>query len=152
MQHQYPVTSRPTGAAGTPAGPPRKWSGWMWFAVYALSLVAIAQLLEGFMALVQPGYYSARHPAGFVRDNYTAWGWIHLALAVLTLVVIVGLSVGSAWARVCAVLIAVLSALVQFTFMSANPWWATFAIVANVLVIYAVIVHGGEPEPTLVAS
>ena len=123
----------------------------MWFAVYALTLVAIVQFLAGFMALLQPHYYAARHPARFVGDNFTAWGWIHLALGVLTLMVIVGLSVGSAWARACAVLIALLSAVAQFGFMSASPWWATFAIVVNVLVIYAVTVHGGEPEPSLIA-
>lgn len=119
----------------------------MWFAVYALTLVAIAQFLLGFMALAQPRYYAVRHPAAFVRDNYTAWGWIHLALAVFTLVVIAGISLAVPWARICAVLIAVLSAVAQFAFMSANPWWATFVIVVNVLVIYAVTVHGGEPEP-----
>ena len=118
----------------------------MWFAVYALTLVAVAQFLGGFMALLQPGYYTARHPAAFIRDNYTAWGWIHLGLGVLTVIVIAGLSLALPWARVGAVLIALLSAIAQFGFVSANPWWATFTIAVDILVIYAVIVHGGEPE------
>jgi ABC-type uncharacterized transport system permease subunit len=119
----------------------------MWFAVYALTLVAIAQFLEGFMALLQPHYYALQHPSSFVRDHYTAWGWIHLALGVLVLVVIAGVSYALTWARVCAVVIASLSAIAQFGFMSAHPWWATLVIVMNILVIYAVTVHGGEPEP-----
>jgi hypothetical protein len=134
-----------------PAETPHRWSGWMWFAVYALSLVAIAQFLEGFMALLQPHYYAARHPASFVRDDYTAWGWIHLALGVSTLVVIAGISFALTWARISAVLIASLSAVAQFGFMSANPWWATLVIVINILVIYAVTVHGGEPAPDSVS-
>jgi hypothetical protein len=119
----------------------------MLFAVYALGLVAIAQFLEGFMALFQHGYYTARHPAAFVHDSYTAWGVIHLVLGVLTIIVICGVSYALRWARISAVLIASLSAIAQFVFMSANPWWATLVIVVNVLVIYAVTVHGGEPQP-----
>jgi hypothetical protein len=38
----------------------------------------------------------------------------------------------------------VISALANLAFMSAYPIWATIVIAADVLVIYALAVHGGE--------
>ena len=48
------------------------------------------------------------------------------------------------WARVVAVLVALLSALVNLAFLSAYPVWSTIMIAVDILVIYAVIAHGRE--------
>jgi hypothetical protein len=48
------------------------------------------------------------------------------------------------WARVTGIAIAVLSAVANLAFMAAYPIWATLVIAADVLVIYALAVHGAE--------
>jgi hypothetical protein len=48
------------------------------------------------------------------------------------------------WARVTGIVIAVISALVNMAFLAAHPIWATIVIAVDVLVIYALAVHGRE--------
>jgi hypothetical protein len=48
------------------------------------------------------------------------------------------------WARVLGIVIAVVSALVNIAFLSAYPLWSTIIIALDVLVIYALAVHGRE--------
>ncbi|WP_371812654.1 hypothetical protein [Saccharopolyspora sp. ASAGF58] len=51
---------------------------------------------------------------------------------------------GAAWARVVAVVLAALNALAQLAFLSVYPVWCMVIIAVDVVVIWAVIVHGRE--------
>ena len=55
-----------------------------------------------------------------------------------------GLIAGRMWARIYAVVLTFLSAIVNLGFLAANPVWSTIIITTDVLVIYAVTVHGRE--------
>jgi len=65
---------------------------------------------------------------------------------VLTLAAGLGLLRGQTWARVTGVVLAVVSALVNITFLAAYPLWSTLVIAVDVIVIYALIVHGRESK------
>jgi hypothetical protein len=52
--------------------------------------------------------------------------------------------VGQTWARVFGVVVAVLNSLANFAFVAAAPVWSLLMIALNVVVIYALIVHGRE--------
>jgi hypothetical protein len=56
----------------------------------------------------------------------------------------VGLMAGNMVARMVGVVIAVLSALANLAFISAYPIWSTIVIALDVIVIYAIVVHGRE--------
>ena len=64
------------------------------------------------------------------------------------LAVIAGLALftGALWARITAVVLATINAIAQLTFLSAFPVWATIVIALDVVVIWAVIVHGSEAK------
>jgi hypothetical protein len=79
-----------------------------------------------------------------VNVNYNVWGWTHLLLGILILVCGVGLLAGNMAARTVAVILAGLSALANLAFIEAYPIWSIIVITIDVLVIYAVTVHGGE--------
>jgi hypothetical protein len=51
---------------------------------------------------------------------------------------------GQVWARVIGVLLAMLSAVVNLGFLSAYPIWSSIMILIDILVIWALTVHGGE--------
>ena len=51
---------------------------------------------------------------------------------------------GSTWARFVAVFLACLSAIGALTFISAYPIWSIIVIVVDIVVIHALVVHGGE--------
>lgn len=72
------------------------------------------------------------------------WGWTHLLLGVVAILVAAGLLAGNTVARVVGVGIAMLSAVVNLVFLPASPWWSTLVIVFDVLVIYGLTAHGGE--------
>ena len=48
------------------------------------------------------------------------------------------------WARAVAVGLVLLSILANFAFMAAYPLWSITIIVVDILVIYALVVHGRE--------
>jgi hypothetical protein len=76
--------------------------------------------------------------------SYSAWGWSHILVGVVVGLAGVALWRGRMWGRVVAVVVAVISILANFSFMSAAPAWSIVGIVLGVLVVYAVVVHGGD--------
>jgi hypothetical protein len=84
-------------------------------------------------------------PSGLVLAvDYTTWGWVHLVLGVLAVATGPGLLYGRTIARVAAVVLAVLSAIVNLAFVAAYPVWSILVIALDVVVIYAIVVHGRE--------
>ena len=76
--------------------------------------------------------------------DYNTWGWIHIVIGVVGVLTGMGLLAGNMVARVVGVAVAFLSALVNLAFISAYPVWSTIMITLDVIVIYAIIVHGRE--------
>jgi hypothetical protein len=56
----------------------------------------------------------------------------------------IALFAGATWARVVAVVLAILSAIVQLLLVPVQPWWSFIVIAIDVLIIYALIAHGDE--------
>lgn len=76
--------------------------------------------------------------------SYTGWGWTHLIMGILVIAAGVGVLSGKTWAIFVGVFLAVLSALANITFFSAYPLWAIIAITVDVMIIYALTMHGSE--------
>ena len=120
------------------------WTGWIVFAGVMLAMLGSFQVIQGLVALFDDGFYLVR-PSGLIVDvNYNTWGWTHLIIGAVAIVTGLGLFVGNMAARVLGVVVALLSAIVNLGFISAYPLWSAIVITLDVLVIYAIIVHGGE--------
>lgn len=120
------------------------WTGWIVFAGMMMIMLGSFQAIEGLVALFQDSYYLVR-PAGLVvAVDYTAWGWTHLLLGVLIAVSGGGVLTGNIAARTVGVVLALISAVLNLTFIAAYPVWSTIIIAVDVLVIYALTVHGRE--------
>lgn len=127
------------------SGPPATgWAGWVVFGGVMLIMVGLFQVVQGLVALFDDGFYLVRTNGLVVNVNYNTWGWIHLAIGVIAALTGLGLLAGNMVARVMGVVIAALSALVNLAFISAYPIWSTIVIALDVIVIYAIIVHGRE--------
>jgi hypothetical protein len=120
------------------------WVGWVVFAGTMLVMLGCFQAVEGFVAIFDDGYYHVTPGGLLVEVDYTAWGWTHLLLGVLIVLSGIGVLAGNVAARAVAVLLAGLSALVNLAFIEAYPIWSVIVIAVDVLVIYALTVHGGE--------
>lgn len=122
---------------------PTMWTGWVQFAGYMMMVAGIFDLIAGFTALFKDTVFIVTNTR-LVALDYTGWGIVHIILGVIMFVAGVALLGGKTWARVLAVIMAVLSAIANFAFIDAYPWWSLAIIIVDVVVIYAVIVHGGE--------
>lgn len=120
------------------------WAGWVVFAGAMLVLMGVFQAIEGLVALFRTGYYAVPASDLVVSVNYNTWGWIHLILGVIAILVGFGLITGNTVARVLGVILAGLSAIVNLAFIAAYPVWSTILIALDVIIIYAIIVHGRE--------
>ncbi len=124
---------------------PTGWVGWIYFASFMMMLVGIFQAIAGLVALFKDDFYlvTSNHLIAF---SFTTWGWIDLILGIIVFLAGVALMAGAMWARIIAVLMASLSLFANMAFLNAYPWWSTLMIVLDILVIYAVTVHGGEVQ------
>jgi hypothetical protein len=115
-------------------------SGWaiggIAFAGSILALIGFFQLITGLVAIFDDEFYVVARNYTFELDTST-WGWIHTLLGVLLLVTAFGLFSRSTWAGVTALVLAMLSAIVNFFFIPFYPFWSIVVIALNVWVIWA---------------
>lgn len=119
------------------------WTGWAIFAGFMMILGGIFQAIAGLTALLRPAWYlvASSHLLVF---NYRAWGWLDLIIGVVILLAGFQILQGSLWARVVGVVLAILSAVGALASVSAYPLWSVIIIAIDVLVIFALSVHGAE--------
>lgn len=119
------------------------WVGWVYFAGLLMILMGIFQAIAGLVALLNDQFYAVTR-AGLVAFDYTTWGWIHLLLGFVVAAAGAAVVNGQSWGRVVAVVLITLSALANFVFMPAYPIWSTLMIILDVILLYAIVVHGHE--------
>jgi hypothetical protein len=108
------------------------------FAAAALLLTSgILTLLTGVSAVVN-NQLLVVGPDYEYKFNTTGWGWIHIVLGILLIVVAFGLFWGTTWARVMAIILACLGIVAMFLWLPYYPVWAIVLIALDVLVIWAI--------------
>jgi hypothetical protein len=120
------------------------WVGWIVFAAFFMIINGIFGGLQGLSALLRDQSYFVVTDNGLLAFNYTAWGWIHLLLGILLIVVGIFLLRGAGWARILAVIIVGIHMVAQFGFISSYPVWGIIMIALDALILYALLVHGRE--------
>lgn len=125
---------------------PTGWVGWVVFAGVMMMMVGGFHALAGFVALFDDGYYVTRPSGLVVNVDYTTWGWWHLIVGVIVFAAGCAVIVGQMWARVVGVVLAVVSTFTNAFFIAAYPLWSIIVITLDVLVIWALVVHGREAK------
>jgi hypothetical protein len=139
------TSHRRPAETGSPYGETQSaWAGWVVFGGVMLIMVGSFQIIEGLVALFDDGFYAVSSSGLVVDVDYNTWGWVHMIIGVLGVLAGLGLLAGNLAARIVGVGVAFLSALVNLAFISAYPVWSTIMIVIDVVVIFAIIVHGRE--------
>ncbi|HYN95536.1 MAG TPA: hypothetical protein VES42_16945 [Pilimelia sp.] len=122
--------------------------GWIVFSGILLVLLGMFQAVMGFVALFKEDFYLVARTGLVVSLDYTTWGWVHLVIGVVAVCAGYGVLAGQLWARVFGILLALVSAVTNLVFIAAYPVWSTIVIVVDILVIYALAVHGREVQNT----
>jgi hypothetical protein len=129
----HPTPPRPTG-----------WIGWIMFAAALLIVTGCVTAIQGLAGIFRDEEYFRTGGGELLVFDLTAWGWIHLILGVLQVVVGVMLVQGSGFARVIAIILVSLHMIAQFTWLGAYPFWSLILIVLDMLILNALVVHGAE--------
>jgi len=120
------------------------WVGWVAFAGVLLLFLGVLHVVQGLVALLDREFFVVRSSSLVLDLGYTAWGWVHLLAGAVVLAAGYGVFAGQVWARAIGVTVALVSALMSMVFLSAYPVWSLLAIALDVVLIWALTVHGAE--------
>ena len=122
------------------------WVGWVWFAGIVLVTLGLFNAISGMVAAFSPEKLVGLGEQGIVVLDVSTWGWVHLVVGALLVIVGFALLAGRGWARLVAIVLVVLNVLTQFVALPASPWWSVVTIVLGIFVLWALVVHGDEAE------
>jgi hypothetical protein len=122
------------------------WAGGLTsFAGVMLLIAGLLGVFRGIMAIAQDTVFVTT-PNYVFKFNLTSWGWIHLVLGAIAVIVSFGLFTPSMWARVAGVGIAGLVIIANFLSLPYYPVWSVVMIALSGFIIWALcVVQGREP-------
>jgi hypothetical protein len=116
--------------------------GWMVFAAVMLAMGGLLNGIYGIAAIASSKFYAGG--VTYVIGDLKTLGWIALAIAAAQLAASLGILAFARWARWVGAGAAGLSAIVHLLIMPGAPFLALVLFGANVLVVFALVVHGRE--------
>ncbi|MFN8185394.1 MAG: hypothetical protein U0R23_13365 [Candidatus Nanopelagicales bacterium] len=119
------------------------WTGWVVFAGIMMILAGALWAIQGLIAIFKNDLVIFG-TEGAIFLNVTGWGWVHLILGLLLFLCGFLVMAGNLFGRMVAVILAILSIIVNFIWLPVYPVGAIVVIVIDVFILYAVIVHGRE--------
>jgi hypothetical protein len=81
---------------------------------------------------------------GALIFDLTTWGWIQLIIGLLVGFTGLGLLTGNEAARVTAIFLLAINAVLQVVWFPAAPLWAFLMIILDVVIIYQLVVNWAE--------
>ncbi|MFF0449955.1 hypothetical protein ACFYT4_26710 [Streptomyces sp. NPDC004609] len=129
------------GDASPPDRPPLERSHWAAFAGVLLILSGLFDIINGFVALLDNGYYTttADHGNRLLIFNYDAWGWVWILVGIAQILAGLGVFMGSRFARITGIVLAGACLVGQLIFLSTFPLWSLATMALSVLVIYGLL-------------
>ena len=122
---------------------PTGWVGWAIFACVLIILVGGFNIIYGLVGIFDDQRLAATR-AGLLVFDTTTWGWILLITGIVQVLAALAIFAGRLWGRIVGIVMAGLNAWAQLTILQAQPVWSALIIAVDVLVIYALAVHGKE--------
>jgi hypothetical protein len=119
------------------------WGRWVTFAATVLVLLGCLNGLQGFLAMLDDGYYVAQGRE-LALVSYDAWGAILVFWGAVLLIVGAALHARRGWARWAAAIVVMLDVILQVGFFPSSPLLALILIALDVVVLYALIVRWDE--------
>ncbi|MEU9293684.1 hypothetical protein [Streptomyces sp. NPDC048266] len=121
---------KPTSSSGAWA------AGGTLFAGVLMLITGFVDILQGITGIAKDDVYTRVGDYVF-KFNLTTWGWIHLILGVILVIVGAGILKGAEWGRISGIALASLNVLLHFLFLPYQPWWALFSMAVSIFVIWA---------------
>ncbi|MBS1880597.1 MAG: hypothetical protein JST31_13880 [Actinobacteria bacterium] len=118
-------------------------SGWIAFAGVMMIILGCLDVIWGLAAIVNNEVVVVGGHGALIFD-LTAWGWIQLILGIIVGLTGLGLLTGNELARVLAVFLLAINAVMQIVWFPAAPLWSFLIIILDVVIIYQLTVNWSE--------
>ncbi|MGW0908386.1 DUF7144 family membrane protein [Streptomyces sp. NPDC002853] len=109
------------------------------FAGVLLFLSGSMDFCRGLMAVLEDDIF-LRTPGYTFEFDLTSWGWIHMAIGTIAVVVAFGLFVAATWARITGIGITSLMIIASFLSLPYHPIWSITLIAMDGFIIWALCV------------
>ncbi|MEU8977368.1 hypothetical protein [Streptomyces sp. NPDC048309] len=118
----------------------RHWAeGLTAFAAVMLMIAGVLDICRGVMAIAEDDVFVTTRNYVFAFD-LTGWGWVHLILGAVAVIVSFGLFQSATWARVAGVVIGGLIIIANFLSLPYSPVWSIVMIAFSGFIIWALCV------------
>jgi hypothetical protein len=115
-------------------------AGWVTFAGIMLILVGAFNVIDGIAAISDSKYLVNQ----LLFSNLHAWGWFFLIWGIIQILAGFAIFGGATWGAILGIVTAFFNIIAQLSWAHAYPVWAISAMVVDSLVIYALVVYGGQ--------
>ena len=123
---------------------PSGWAmGWATLAAILLIIGGIWGAIVGIAGIAEDDLYLVT-PDWVFQFDVTTWGWVHLIVGVILVLSGIGIFTGNVLARTVGVIVAGLSAIINFAWMPYYPVWSIAAIAIDIAIIWALTAHGRD--------
>ncbi|MDO3647979.1 DUF7144 family membrane protein [Nocardia mangyaensis] len=102
-----------------------------------LAVVGVLQIFQGISAVAKDDLIVVG-PEYLYQFDLTSWGWWHIVIGAVAVIIAIGLLAGQTWGRVAAMVIAALSIIANFLWLPYYPWWSILIIAVDIVVIWAI--------------
>ena len=119
----------------------RSGAGGVIFASFMMGLIGAFEALGGLAAILK-GEFIVALPNYWLNVDASVWGWIHLILGIVVIYAAFALFRAATWARIVGIIMAVISAIVNFAYIPYQPVWSIVIIALCCWVIWALAAHG----------
>ena len=116
--------------------------GFVTFAGIMIALAAVLNTLYGIAAIGKSSFFV--NDAKYVFGDLKTWGWLVLALGVIQFFAAAAIWQGAPWGRWFGVATAGVNAILQLLWLPSRPILGLWILLLDLLVIYALVAHGGQ--------
>ncbi|MGC9540152.1 DUF7144 family membrane protein [Streptomyces sp. UG1] len=113
------------------------------FAAVMLTIAGLIAVFRGIMGIAEDDVFITTRNYVFEFD-LTGWGWVHLVLGAIAVIIGIGLFQPTMWARVAGVGIAGLIIIANFLSLPYYPVWSVVMIAMSGFIIWALCVARRE--------
>ena len=121
-----------------PEGPSGFALGMTLVAAVIMMISGMFDFFSGIAALIR-GQFFVTLPHYAFSVSVTGWGWLHLITGAVVFAAGAALLTDHLWARIAGVVIASLSAVMNFVMLPYYPLWAFLVIPLDIIVIWALL-------------
>jgi hypothetical protein len=130
------------GVPSTPGG-----VRWLAFAAALLAVSGVFKILDALWAFKYDDDRSDEVQTVLFEGDLTSWGWVWLVVGVVLIATGFAVVTGAEWARWVGIVAASVATITFLPWIYYQPLWTVLSVTLAVLVIYALVAHGGSRSP-----